>query len=253
MASTIDQLFALQRVDTELRALKLELAALGGAAGELKTSVGTKRSVTQAKRQEMADLEKQRRDIEAKLSDEEEKTKDRRMRMQRIRNDKELGALRREVEMSRDLATQLEETLMKLLEGAESKIGELKLLEDDLSTAERELSERERELAERTQALADDLERLTAARAGAAAAIEDGLRRRYELIFERKGGLAVVEVRKEGDCGGCRMRVPPQLIQQLHRNIDIVFCPSCHRALCVSAETLSARPAREQPKAKAEA
>jgi predicted nucleic acid-binding Zn-ribbon protein len=246
LASSIDHLFALQRVDTELRALKLELAALGGAAGELKTSVGTKRSVTQAKRQEMADLEKQRRDIEAKLSDEEEKTKDRRMRMQRIRNEKELGALRREVELSRELATQLEETLLKLLEGADGKVGELKVLEDDLLIAERALIERERELAERTRALADDLERLTNDRERAAAAIEDSLRRRYDLIFERKGGLAVVEVRKEGDCGGCRMRVPPQLITQLHRNVDIVFCPSCQRALCVSAETLSARPAKAE-------
>lgn len=251
MASAIDQLFALQRVDTELRVLKLELAALGGAAGELKTTVGTKRSVTQAKRQEMADLEKQRRDLEAKLSDEEEKTKDRRMRMQRIRNEKELGALKREVDLSRDLATQLEETLMKLLEGADSKLAELKVLEDDLAVAEQQLATRERELAERTLALAEDLERLTGARAHAATEIEESLRRRYELIFERKGGLAVVEVRKEGDCGGCRMRVPPQLITQLHRNVDVVFCPSCQRALCVSAETLSARPAKEQPKADA--
>lgn len=245
MASAIDQLFRLQHVDTELRALKLELAALGGAAGELKTTVGTKRSVTQAKRQEMAELEKQRRDLEAKLADEEEKTKDRRMRMQRIRNDKELGALRREVEISRDLATQLEESLMKLLEGADGKVAELKGLEDDLAIAEKQLAEREKQLAERTQALAADLERLTAERERAAAEIDESLRRRYELIFERKGGLAVVEVRKEGDCGGCRMRVPPQLITQLHRNVDVVYCPSCQRALCVPPETLSARPAKE--------
>ena len=41
------------------------------------------------------------------------------------------------------------------------------------------------------------------------------------------------EVRKEGDCGGCRMRVPPQLITQIHRNSDVVFCPNCQRILYV--------------------
>jgi len=71
LPSPIEQLFALQNVDTELRALRLELSALGGAASELKTTVGTKRSVTQAKRQEMAELERQRRDYETRLSDEE--------------------------------------------------------------------------------------------------------------------------------------------------------------------------------------
>ena len=250
MPNSIEQLHALQSIDTELRALRLELAALESAAGEVKTAVGTKRSVTQAKRQEMAELERQRRDIEARLSDEEEKTKDRRMRMQRIRNEKELSALRREVELSRDLSSQLEETLLKLLDGGEGKAGELKVLEDELTVAEQQLSDREREYAERSRALAADLQRLTAERARLAEELDENLRRRYELIFERKGGLAVVEVRKEGDCAGCRMRVPPQLIQQIHRNQDVVFCPACQRILFVSASDLAARGTKE---AKAEA
>jgi uncharacterized protein len=249
LASPIEQLYALQHVDTELRALRLELSALETAASELKTTVGTKRSVTQAKRQEMTDLERQRRDIETRLADEEEKTKDRRMRMQRIRNEKELGALRREVEMSRELSTQLEESLLKLLEGSDDKITALKALEDDLATAEQELAERERQHSERSQALAADLERLTTERMRLAAELDETLRRRYDLIFERKGGLAVVEVRKEGDCAGCRMRVPPQLITQIHRNADIVFCPSCQRILCVPPSARAV--AKEAPKAEA--
>ena len=248
MASPIEQLYALQHVDTELRALRLELSALGGAASELKTTVGTKRSVTQAKRQEMAELERQRRDYEARLADEEEKMKDRRMRMQRIRNEKELAALRREVEVSRELSGQLEDNLLKMLDGADSKVNELKVLEEDLAAAEQQLAERERQHAERTQALAADLERLTADRARLAEEVEESLRRRYELIFERKGGLAVVEVRKEGDCAGCHMRVAPQLIMQIHRNSDIVFCPACQRILYVP---LTTRVAKEAPKAEA--
>ena len=235
MPSSTEQLFALQHVDTELRALRLELAALQSAASELKTTVGTRRSVTQAKRQEVSDLERQRRDLEGKIADEEEKTKDRRMRMQRIRNEKELAALRREVEISRDLSSQLEDSLLRLFDGGEGKITELKALEEELSVAEQQLAERERAHADRSQALAADLERLTAQRASLAAGIDESMRRRYDLIFERKGGLAVVEVRKEGDCGGCRMRVPPQLITQIHRNSDIVFCPACQRILYVTA------------------
>jgi len=248
LPSPIDQLYSLQHVDTELRALRLELAALQDAAGELKTTVGTKRSVTQAKRQEVNDLERQRRDIEARISDEEEKTKDRRMRMQRIRNEKELGALRREVEVSRDVSVQLEDQLLKLLDGGEGKIAELKTLEEDLAVAEAELAESERAHQERSQALAADLERLVNERTRIAADLEEPLRKRYDLIFERKGGLAVVEVRKDGNCGGCRMRVPPQLITQIHRNADVVFCPSCQRILCVPASDLRAK---EAPKAEA--
>ena len=251
MASPIERLYALQHVDTELRALRLELSALEGAASDLKTEVGTKRSVTQAKRQEMAELERQRRDFESKISDEEEKTKDRRMRMQRIRNEKELGALRREVEVSRELSTQLEESLLRLLDGGDSKIAELKTLEEDLAVAEQKLAEREREHADRSQALAADLERLTRERTAIAEELDESLRKRYELIFGRKEGLAVVEVRKDGNCGGCRMRVPPQLITQIHRNSDIVFCPSCQRILCVPPADLGPRTTKDAPKVEA--
>ena len=39
---------------------------------------------------------------------------------------------------------------------------------------------------------------MNAERTRLAEEVEESLRRRYELIFERKGGLAVVEVRKDG-------------------------------------------------------
>jgi predicted nucleic acid-binding Zn-ribbon protein len=47
------------------------------------------------------------------------------------------------------------------------------------------------------------------------------------------------------------MRVPPQLITQIHRNSDIVFCPSCQRILCVPASDLAPRTAKDAPKIEA--
>src|SRR5262249_57885666 len=102
----------------------------------------------------MAELERQRRDIEAKIADEEEKTKDRRMRMQRIRNEKELAALRREVDLSKELSMQLEESLLRLLDGGDSKVAELKTLEEELTLAEQRLAARAREPPERSHPLA---------------------------------------------------------------------------------------------------
>jgi hypothetical protein len=73
--------------------------------------------------------------------------------------------------------------------------------------------------------LAADLERLIAERTRIAEELEERLRRRYELIFERKGGLAVVEVRKA--TAAAAGRVAPRLITQIH-NSDIVFCETAH-------------------------
>ena len=236
MPASVEQLFALQSVDARLRSMKLELGELEKSASEVRVEVDAKRQLAQVGRKEMSEMERRRREIEAKLADEEERMKDRRMRMQRIRNEKELGAIRREIELNKEQNALLEEELLKVFETGEVKAGELKTIEEDLAQQESKLKERERELAERTQALRDELERCTQERAEAAAVLEDSLLRRYELIFERKGGLAVVEVHDRDHCSGCRMRIPPQLITQIHRKTDIVFCPSCQRILYVRAK-----------------
>ena len=51
-----------------------------------------------------------------------------------------------------------------------------------------------------------------------AAAIDADLRRRYETIFTKRRGLAVVEVRG-GSCQGCHMRVAPQLFNDIQRTL----------------------------------
>lgn len=230
MASAIEQLFVLQEVDTRLRAIKLELEALESAAAAARAEAEEKRAELESRRREMAEMEKQRRDIESQLSDEGQRTKDRRMRMQRIKNEKELSALRREIDLGKDANALLEDQLMRLMENGDAKMGELRTVEEDLAARSALRDQRERELAERTRALQEELDRATADRAAAATELDESLRRRYDLIFERKGGLAVVEV-KEGGCSGCRMRLPPQVVTEIHRNTEVVFCPNCQRIL----------------------
>ena len=55
---------------------------------------------------------------------------------------------------------------------------------------------------------------------------------RYELIFSRRGGTAVVEV-TGGICQGCYMNLPPQLWNEIIRNEKVHLCPSCQRILFV--------------------
>jgi predicted nucleic acid-binding Zn-ribbon protein len=53
---------------------------------------------------------------------------------------------------------------------------------------------------------------------------------RYELIFSRRGGTAVVEV-TGGICQGCYMNIPPQLWNEIIKSEKLNLCPSCQRIL----------------------
>jgi hypothetical protein len=85
-------------------------------------------------------------------------------------------------------------------------------------------------LRETIARLGDDIERDRTRRQAVMATVDEELRRRYETILARRGGLAVVPVR-QGTCQGCRMRIPPQLYNQIQRNEQVILCPSCQRML----------------------
>jgi len=53
---------------------------------------------------------------------------------------------------------------------------------------------------------------------------------KYQRIFARREGLALVGV-AEGACCGCHMQLPPQQYNQLHRGTELQSCPHCNRLL----------------------
>ena len=153
------------------------------------------------------------------------------MRITRIRNDKELGLAKREVELLKEETGTLETELMAVLEQVESGheasrggAGGARPRSPPRATPKR------RSCATRSGGSAAEIERDRGRRDELVGAVDGDLRRRYEMIFSRRGGVAVVAVRG-GTCQGCHMHVPPQLYNQLQRNEQLILCPNCQRML----------------------
>ena len=62
------------------------------------------------------------------------------------------------------------------------------------------------------------------------AGVDESARARYERLFKFKGENVVVGV-QHGVCGGCHMRLPPQLLVHCQAEQEIVTCPNCGRIL----------------------
>jgi predicted nucleic acid-binding Zn-ribbon protein len=162
------------------------------------------------------------------------------MRITRIRNDKELGLAKREMEILKDEASTLETELVGVMEHAETAGAKAAGLEAELARLTAERDRESADLKDKVGRLTGEIERERAARNELAVTVEEELRRRYEMIFSRRGGLAVVEARG-GICQGCRMHVPPQLFNEIQRSVDRVFiCPSCQRILYFRVEAAEA-------------
>jgi predicted nucleic acid-binding Zn-ribbon protein len=235
LPTQIEVLAALQQIDQRLRAKTLTVAEGEGRVAALEEAVRGQTAAAGAARQELDALMARQRELEASLGAAEAKMKDRRMRITRIRNDKELGLAKREVELLKEETATLETELVSVMEQVESSTAKLQGLESELG---RLTAERDAEVTEQRATLgrlSGEIERERASRTELIGSVDGELCRKYEMIFSRRGGLAVVEVRG-GICQGCRMRVPPQLYNEIQRNAQVILCPSCQRMLFWRAE-----------------
>jgi uncharacterized protein len=235
LSTQIEALATLQQVDQKLRAKTLAVAEGEGRVAALEEAVKGQSDAASKARDEVAGLTARQNDLEAKLGAAESKTKDRRMRITRIRNDKELGLAKRELDLLKEETATLESELVAVMEQAEAATAKLQGLESELARLTTERDAEVGSLRETIGRLGAEIDRERTARTEIIQNVDGDLRRKYEMIFSRRGGVAVVEVRG-GICQGCRMRVPPQLYNEIQRNEQVILCPSCQRMLFWKAE-----------------
>jgi len=230
LPSQIELLVQLQQVDQTLRANTQAVGAGEQRVAELEDAYRTKAAATDQARTVATALSARQRELEERLSAAESKMKDRRMRITRIRNDKELGLARREVDLLKEEITGLETELQQVYEQVEAATAGLAGLEGELKGLAEAREAEAVALKDTIARLGADIERDRSRRQALIDTVDAALRQRYEMILSRRGGLAVVPVR-DGTCQGCRMRVPPQLYNQIQRNDQVILCPSCQRML----------------------
>ena len=237
MGNQIELLIDLQVIDRDLRVRSEAIASLRAGVHEIEARMAEESSALALCDAERTPLDTRRREIEAILADASSKMTERRMRLNRIRTEKEAAAIHREIEVAKEETEELEEELIgdqglyALLKALNERAAELQEAIDKLQ-AERDAEHARVEIE--ASKIADTMGADQARRESVARGLDAALRKRYETIFERRRGLAVVEI-EDGACVGCHMSIAPQMANEIRRNESVIACPSCHRILYLKA------------------
>lgn len=226
----IDRLAALQEFDRKLKERVDRVTYLTECADEFEARLNRRRNAVAELSGQRAALEKQRSEMDARLDIDGGRMRDNRMRMSRVKTDRELMALQREIDLGREAKQQLEEELLIVMETLERVVAQLAEEESALGELEAQAPAQIEQPRSEAATLGNGLEEAKARREELAQGIDRGLRSKYEQIFGRRGGTAVVEAQR-GICTGCRMSLPPQLFNELQRYKEVRQCPSCHRII----------------------
>ena len=230
MRAQIEILASLQTVDREIKQHHGKKQDLLGELQAKEQEIQIKKREIVKLSSALAETEKLRQEKDRVFQDEGKKATDRRMRMNRIKNSKELMALQREIDLIKQGNSEREEELIKLMEETDRANSEIKGKEEELAKLQAEWDREQEELRSQITGIDQAVSEAATRRQTIAAQIAGDLISRYELIFSRRGGTAVVEV-TGGICQGCYMNVPPQLWNEIIRSEKVHLCPSCQRIL----------------------
>lgn len=171
-----------------------------------------------------------RRAKEQTLHDAARKATGKRMRMGQVKNIRELQALQREIAQIKESNAILEEELIEVLSDLEDQEGVWKRKEEDLQGLRSDWDDRKGALKEEIAEIEGRIAQTRKVRDETASRLDADLMGKYELLFDRRGGTAMVTV-SSAICQACYMNIPPQLWNEVLRNERVNLCPSCQRIL----------------------
>lgn len=230
MLAQIETLALLQTVDREIREQKGRKQNLLGELDSKEKAIQVKKREIEALVASANEKEKLRAEKDRVLQDEGKKAVEKRMRMNRIKNVKELQAVQREIDSMRQANGELEEELIRIMQEIDGLKAQIQDKEAEIASLQQDWNQKQKELSEQIHGIDEAVTAAATRRQKIASQVGRDLISRYELIFSRRGGMAVVEVHA-GICQGCFMNIPPQLWNEIIRNDKLHLCPSCQRIL----------------------
>ena len=232
MQEKLQLLKELQALDIERQTFVQQRQTFMDVQGQLQTDLDRIQEMVDSLATEIEGLNDQRRELAQALMLEESNIARSESRLPQIKTQKEYVAILKEVDTAKKLAKELTVQI-------EAKDTELTALDADKTEKDGELAGLSKEVAERRNEIGEELAKVEAQLEAMKDRREDllkklpaGLRKRYQLLLDRRGGVAVVEARG-GACLGCHMHLPPQQFNSLYVAKEVQTCPHCNRLLYI--------------------
>src|SRR5262249_12980243 len=152
-------------------------------------------------------------------------------RLWEVKNNTEYSAVLSEIEAIKQEKARGEEEILGLMELQERLAVEGGEAEARRKAREEEAREDEGGVRKTLAAVEAELAGLRADRDSRARELPRPLLADYEKILKARSGIAVASVNSSAVCGGCRMSIRPQAIQELKAAQAPMLCENCGRYL----------------------
>jgi predicted nucleic acid-binding Zn-ribbon protein len=230
MLDTIEKLLILQDRDRRIRQEQGELARIEPERQTLKAKAATAQAALENAKLRTKQIESARKDLELEVETKKQMIVRYSNQQFQTRKNEEYRALAHEIDTCKAAIFEIENREIEFMEQAEAAQKEILRATQGAKDARTLVDEQVAQLDAREQNLLKELATLEANREELAAAVDESARSRYERLVRSKGENVVVGV-QHGVCGGCHMKLPPQLLVTCQADKELVGCSNCGRIL----------------------
>ncbi|MEN7973369.1 MAG: C4-type zinc ribbon domain-containing protein [Verrucomicrobiota bacterium] len=231
MSHPLEPIYALQKKDRKLIRVMREIRDIPQRKGDIEAQLAGSKQKLEIALDSKKHTEASLKELELEVESLKEKiTKYKLQQMEAKTNEqyrafvKEIGVVEREISDLEDK----EIVLMEDLEKGKAIVAECEeKLNGEMAGIVGELEALDARAAELTQRL----EKMKADRARAAEQCDKAILQKYTRIMNNKRDFAVVMVEPGGHCGGCHMKLPPQVTNDARNPTKIVSCNFCGRIM----------------------
>jgi predicted nucleic acid-binding Zn-ribbon protein len=229
--SQLETLIELQAVDGKIAGLEAEAARLPRQIEAIQAALAEARKLVETVK---AKLDATKKDLRLKEKDLEVANVKRQKlegRLYEVKTNKEYSAVLLEIEEAKQEKAKTEEDILTLMEMQERLGVEIKDAEQRFKSREEQARQDEGVVRKKLAGVEQELATLRTQRATRAKELPSPLLASYDRISRARGGIAIAAVTPAAVCGGCRVSIRPQAVQELRTASGLMVCESCGRYL----------------------
>jgi uncharacterized protein len=241
----LGQLISLQDVDVEIKRLREEIASLPERQHELERQFAESVKEYSDLKQQLNDAETDKRRLETELEIEQQKHQKFKNDLMRATNEREYTTAVREIDVARKAISSLETEILKLMDRTEKLESQLKVMDPEMDSRRLAVDAQLSEWSATAISNQQRLDQLTSQRTPMLEALSPSARATYERLSKMRSGFALAEAR-DYSCQACRMKIRPQVFNEIRRGDTIITCESCGRILYFKSEGVTTIEMREE-------
>lgn len=229
--TTIEKLLVVQDRDRKLRQLSKEVEDIPARKKLIETRLQEHRKALQDAQEELKKNASAAKQLELDIESMQQKILKLRDQQGQIKTNEQYRALEHEIVVMNQNIRAQEDSEIALMEAAEGIRQRISQFDQKLKQEDAIVKTDASALDERIKNIQGEIDKLKIDRDGLTTDIETDWLARYDRTFKHTGDFAIVPV-ENGSCGGCHMKLQPQITQDVKKGKSMIVCSFCGRILC---------------------